>query len=42
MKAAPQLLRSYLFNGYRRLSAEAFYFLLPFGFGMLRVRLGYL
>ncbi|KAF8352058.1 cytochrome b-c1 complex subunit 8 [Amanita rubescens] len=33
MKAAPQLIRSYLFNGYRRLSAEAFYFLLPFGLG---------
>jgi len=27
------MLRNYLFNGYRRLSAEALYFLIPFGTG---------
>lgn len=32
-KAAPKMLRSYLFNGYRRLSAEALFFLVPFGAG---------
>ncbi|KAF8722158.1 hypothetical protein AX14_010008 [Amanita brunnescens Koide BX004] len=32
-RAMPNLIRSYLFNGYRRLSAEAFYFVVPFGLG---------
>jgi UcrQ family len=32
-KAAPQMLRNYLFNGYRRLSAEALFFIIPFGAG---------
>ena len=32
-KAAPQMLRNYLFNGYRRLSAEALFFMIPFGAG---------
>ena len=27
------MLRNYLFNGYRRLSGEALYFLIPFGVG---------
>lgn len=32
-KAAPHWLRSYIFNGYRRLSGEALFFLVPFGIG---------
>ncbi|KAF8892953.1 cytochrome b-c1 complex subunit 8 [Infundibulicybe gibba] len=32
-KAAPNMLRNYLFNGYRRLSGEALFFLIPFGAG---------
>ncbi|KAF9467185.1 cytochrome b-c1 complex subunit 8 [Collybia nuda] len=32
-KAAPNMLRNYLFNGYRRLSGEALFFLIPFGTG---------
>ena len=41
MRAAPNLLRSYLFNGYRRISGEALYFLVPFGLGALRLGRGY-
>ena len=37
MRATPNLLRSYLFNGYRRISREALYFLVPFGLGALRL-----
>ncbi|RDB23761.1 Cytochrome b-c1 complex subunit 8 [Hypsizygus marmoreus] len=32
-KAAPHMIRSYLFNGYRRLSGELLFFLIPFGTG---------
>lgn len=41
-RAMPNLIRSYLFNGYRRLSAEAFYFVVPFGLGSLRLIHGHL
>ncbi|KIY49831.1 hypothetical protein FISHEDRAFT_72455 [Fistulina hepatica ATCC 64428] len=35
-KTGPHWLRSYIFNGYRRLSQEAFYFLIPatIGYGI--------
>ncbi|KAG6908465.1 hypothetical protein DXG01_004468 [Tephrocybe rancida] len=32
-KAAPNMIRSYLFNGYRRLGGELIFWLLPFGAG---------
>ncbi|GLB42975.1 putative ucrQ family protein [Lyophyllum shimeji] len=32
-KAAPHMLRNYLFNGYRRLSGELVFWLIPFGMG---------
>ncbi|ESK84201.1 ubiquinol-cytochrome c reductase complex ubiquinone-binding protein qp-c [Moniliophthora roreri MCA 2997] len=32
-KAAPNMIRSYLFNFYRRISGEAVFFVLPFAFG---------
>ncbi|KAM6501114.1 Cytochrome b-c1 complex subunit 8 [Amanita muscaria] len=32
-RAAPNWLRSYIFNGYRRLSGEALFFLIPIGIG---------
>ncbi|KAF9022347.1 hypothetical protein BDZ89DRAFT_1163294 [Hymenopellis radicata] len=32
-KAAPHWARDYLFNGYRRLSKEAIYWVIPFSFG---------
>src|ERR1700722_11753942 len=34
-RAAPQMIRSYLFNGYRRLSQQVPYFILPFALGEL-------
>ena len=34
VKAAPHWLRHYLFNGYRRLSGELFFFGVPFVLGM--------
>ncbi|KAF8912661.1 cytochrome b-c1 complex subunit 8 [Mucidula mucida] len=36
-KAAPHWARDYLFNGYRRLSKEAVYWVIPFGFGSSRL-----
>ncbi|KAF9444199.1 hypothetical protein P691DRAFT_678055 [Macrolepiota fuliginosa MF-IS2] len=32
-KAAPQMFRTYLFNGYRRLSGELIFWVIPFGIG---------
>ncbi|KAJ7594041.1 cytochrome b-c1 complex subunit 8 [Mycena floridula] len=32
-KAAPQMIRTYMFNGFRRISAEAFYVVFPFAVG---------
>ncbi|KAF8241042.1 hypothetical protein L208DRAFT_1420173 [Tricholoma matsutake] len=32
-KTAPHMLRNYLFNGYRRISAEAVFFVIPFAIG---------
>ncbi|KAJ3869533.1 cytochrome b-c1 complex subunit 8 [Lentinula novae-zelandiae] len=32
-KAAPHWVRNYVFNFYRRVSAEAVYFVIPFGLG---------
>ncbi|KAJ8079616.1 ubiquinol--cytochrome-c reductase subunit 8 [Marasmius tenuissimus] len=32
-KSMPNLVRNYVFNFYRRVSAEAIYFLVPFGIG---------
>ncbi|TFK31798.1 cytochrome b-c1 complex subunit 8 [Crucibulum laeve] len=33
VKAAPHLIRNYLFNGYRRLSGELLFFAIPFALG---------
>jgi len=33
-KVMPGYAKKFVFNGYRRLSAEAFYFLIPFATGM--------
>ncbi|KAG6827012.1 hypothetical protein H0H92_013578 [Tricholoma furcatifolium] len=32
-KAAPNMIRNYLFNGYRRLGGELLFWLIPFGTG---------
>ncbi|KAF9269237.1 hypothetical protein L218DRAFT_891382 [Marasmius fiardii PR-910] len=32
-KAAPNMIRNYVFNFYRRVSGEAFYFVVPFAIG---------
>ncbi|KAF8063558.1 cytochrome b-c1 complex subunit 8 [Lyophyllum atratum] len=32
-RAAPHMIRNYLFNGYRRLSGELVFWLIPFGMG---------
>ncbi|PFH53419.1 hypothetical protein AMATHDRAFT_171189 [Amanita thiersii Skay4041] len=32
-KAAPKMIRNYLFNGYRRLAGEAIFWIIPFGIG---------
>ncbi|EKM78391.1 QCR8 subunit 8 of ubiquinol cytochrome-c reductase complex [Agaricus bisporus var. burnettii JB137-S8] len=32
-KAAPHMFRNYLFNGYRRISSELIFWVLPFGIG---------
>ncbi|KAI4527045.1 cytochrome b-c1 complex subunit 8 [Schizophyllum commune] len=32
-KAAPNMIRTYIFNAYRRLSGEAFFFVIPFAIG---------
>ena len=37
-RAAKNLFRSYIFNGYRRLSGELIYWSIPFALGMCRVR----
>jgi len=38
-KAMPNMVRNYVFNFYRRVSAEAIYFLVPFGIGELYLSL---